>query len=145
MKLVGVFRSRVSVCDWFCKKSLTPRFTKCHLFPKMTFWKSSKKVTFLKFVSIWSEWHWSFLNLQFFLLKSVLCIFQRISIKKDLKELYTSISTLAQKLVLTLLDNEFILKILISTPFGQKIRKRFRLKNHKSQISGVLSGFRALL
>ena len=29
----------------------------------------------------------------------------------DLKELYTSISTLAQKLVLTLLNNEFILKI----------------------------------
>ena len=48
----------------------------------------------------------------------------------NLKELYTSISTLAQKLVLTLLNNEFILKILISTPFGRKIRKRFRLKNH---------------
>ena len=29
----------------------------------------------------------------------------------SLKELYTSISTLAQKLVLTLLNNEFILKI----------------------------------
>ena len=43
---------------------------------------------------------------------------------------------LAQKLVLTLLNNEFILKILISTPFGRKIRERFRLKNHKSQISG---------
>ena len=54
----------------------------------------------------------------------------------SLKELYTSISTLAQKLVLTLLNNEFVLKILISTPFGRKIRERFRLKNHKSQISG---------
>ena len=36
----------------------------------------------------------------------------------------------------TLLNNEFILKILISTPFGRKIRERFRLKNHESQISG---------
>ena len=54
----------------------------------------------------------------------------------NLKELYTSISTLAQKLVLTLLNNEFILKIQISTPFGRKIRERFRLKKHKSQISG---------
>ena len=52
-----------------------------------------------------------------------------------LKELYTSISTLAQKLVLTLLNNEFTLEILISTPFGRKIRERFRLKKHKSQIS----------
>ena len=55
---------------------------------------------------------------------------------RTLKELYTSISTLAQKLVLTLLNNEFILKNQISTPFGRKIRERFRLKNHKSQISG---------
>ena len=54
----------------------------------------------------------------------------------DLKELYTSISTLAQKLVLTPLNNEFIVKIQISTLFGRKIRERFRLKNHKSQISG---------
>ena len=53
-----------------------------------------------------------------------------------LKELYISILTLTQKLVLTLLNNEFILEILISTPFGRKIRERFRLKNHKSQISG---------
>ena len=49
----------------------------------------------------------------------------------NLKELYTSISTLAQTLVLTLLNNEFILKILNSTPFGRKIRKRFRPKEHK--------------
>ena len=49
----------------------------------------------------------------------------------SLKELYTSISTLAQKLVLTLLNNEFILEILISTLFRQKIREHFRLKNHK--------------
>ena len=52
-----------------------------------------------------------------------------------LKELYTSISTLAQTLVLTLLNNEFILKILNSTPFGRKIRKHFRPKNHKSRFS----------
>ena len=48
-----------------------------------------------------------------------------------LKELYTSISTLAQKLVLTLLNNEFILKILNSIPFGRKIRKHFRSKTPK--------------
>lgn len=54
---------------------------------------------------------------------------------KMLMELYTSISTLAQKLVLTLLNNEFILKILNSTPFGRKIRKHFRPKNHKSRFS----------
>ena len=35
----------------------------------------------------------------------------------------------------TLLNNEFILKILNSTPFGRKIRKHFRPKNHKSQFS----------
>ena len=52
-----------------------------------------------------------------------------------LKELYTSISTLAQKLVFTLLNNEFISKILNSTPFGRKIRKHFRPKNHKSRFS----------
>ena len=52
----------------------------------------------------------------------------------NLKELYTSISTLAQKLVLTFLNNEFISKIRNSTPFGRKIRKQFRLKNHKSKI-----------
>ena len=40
-----------------------------------------------------------------------------------LKELYTSISTLAQKLVLTLLNNECEIKILNLTPFGRKIRK----------------------
>ena len=63
----------------------------------------------------------------------------------NLKELYTSISTLAQTLVLTLLNNEFTLKILNSTPFGQKIRKHFRPKNHNSQIFAKVSGFRALL
>ena len=52
-----------------------------------------------------------------------------------LKELYTSISTLAQKLVFTFLNNKFILKILNSTPFGRKIRKHFRPKNPKSQFS----------
>ena len=56
-------------------------------------------------------------------------------LSNELKELYTSISTLAQKLASTLLNNELILKILNSTPFGQKIRKHFRPKIHKSQIS----------
>ena len=50
-----------------------------------------------------------------------------------LKELYTSISTLAQKVGLTFLNNKFILKILNSTPFGRKIRKHFRTKNHKDR------------
>ena len=62
-----------------------------------------------------------------------------------LKELYTSISTLAQTLVLTLPNNEFILKIMNSTPFGRKIRKHFRPKNRKSRFSAYMSGFRALL
>ena len=48
-------------------------------------------------------------------------------------------------LVLALLNNEFVLKILNSTPFGQKIHKGFWPKNHKSQFSAYLSGFRALL
>ena len=42
---------------------------------------------------------------------------ERPCIETGLKELYTSMSTLAQKLVLTLLNNELILKILNSTPF----------------------------
>ena len=44
---------------------------------------------------------------------------------------YISISAMAQKLVLTLLNNEFVFKILNSTPFRLKIRKHFRPKNHK--------------
>ena len=43
-----------------------------------------------------------------------------ISIFAYLKELYTLISTLAQKLVLTLLNNEFILKIQILTFLAKK-------------------------
>ena len=43
----------------------------------------------------------------------------------------------------TLLNNEFILKILNSTPFGRKIRKHFRPNNHKSCFSAQVSGFRA--
>ena len=62
-----------------------------------------------------------------------------------LKELYTSISNLAQKFVLTLLNNKFILKILNSTQFGRKIRKQFRPKNHKSQFSAEVSSFKAFL
>ena len=50
------------------------------------------------------------------------------SITITLKELYTSISTLALKLVLILLNNEFILKILNSIPFGRKISKHYRPK-----------------
>ena len=45
-----------------------------------------------------------------------------------LKELYTLISTLAKKLVLSLLNNKFELKILNSTPFRQKIPQHFRSK-----------------
>ena len=37
-----------------------------------------------------------------------------------LKELYTSETTLAQKIVLTPLNNEFVLKIRYSTPIIQK-------------------------
>ena len=59
--------------------------------------------------------------------------------------LYTSISGLGQKLVLTLQNNEFVLRILNSTPVRLKIRKTFSAKNHKSKFSAYLSGFRALL
>ena len=59
---------------------------------------------------------------------------ERPCIETGLKELYTSMSTLAQKLVLTLLNHEFISKILNSTPFGRKICKHFRPKNHKKSI-----------
>ena len=58
-----------------------------------------------------------------------------------LKELYTSISTLAQKLVLTLLNDEFVLEILNSTPFRLKIRKYFRPKKEKGQFWASLLGF----
>ena len=59
-------------------------------------------------------------------------------LSSPLKELYTSISTLAQTLVLTILNNEFILKILNSTPFGQKIRKHFRPKNARSTLKAII-------
>ena len=56
--------------------------------------------------------------------------------KELLKELYTSETTLAQKIVLTPLDNEFALKELYTsqTAFAQKIvltplNNEFRLKN----------------
>ena len=62
-----------------------------------------------------------------------------------LKELYISVSTLAQKLVLALLNIELVFKVLNSTPFRRKIRKHFQPKNHKSQIFAELSGFGALL
>ena len=51
------------------------------------------------------------------------------------KGIYTPISTLAQKLDLTLLNNELVLKNRNSTPSGRKIREHFRPKIHKSQIS----------
>ena len=53
-------------------------------------------------------------------------LFPQKSPMNRFKELCTS--TLAQKLVLTLLNNVFELKILNSTPFERKIRKRFRPK-----------------
>ena len=59
---------------------------------------------------------------------------ERPCIEIGLKELYTSISTLAQKLVLTLLNNEFILKILNFNPVRTKNPQIFSLKNHKSQL-----------
>lgn len=55
--------------------------------------------------------------------------------KLVLKELYTLIPTFAQKLVLTILNNEFIFKNLNLTPFGRKIHKHFRPKIHKVNFS----------
>ena len=55
--------------------------------------------------------------------------------EEDLKELYTSETTLATKIVLTPLNNEFALKIWNSTSFMLKKRHRYFLKkNYKSQI-----------
>ena len=45
--------------------------------------------------------------------------------RAEIKELYTSISTLAEKFVLILHNNEFVLEILNSTPSRLKIRKHF--------------------
>ena len=50
-----------------------------------------------------------------------------------LKELYTSETTLAQKIVLTLLNNEFVLKIRYSTPIMQKSANIFG-QNLKSEL-----------
>ena len=52
-----------------------------------------------------------------------------------LKELYTSISTLAQKLVLALLNNKFIIILLNWNPFRQKIRKHFDQKTVRDNFS----------
>ena len=61
--------------------------------------------------------------------------FKSITNLLPLQELYTSISTLAQKLVLTLVNNELILEKSKFNPVRWKIRKHFRSEIHKSQIS----------
>ena len=48
-----------------------------------------------------------------------------------LKELYTSETTWAQKIVLTPLNNEFVLKIRYSTPIMQKNPQTFLQKSQK--------------
>ena len=57
-----------------------------------------------------------------------------------LKELYTSKTTLAQKIVLTPLDNEFRLKKLYSTSFMLKNPPKFLKKIYKNQFSASLRG-----
>ena len=52
-----------------------------------------------------------------------------------LKELYTSETTLAQKIVLTPLNNEFRFKNLYSTSFMLKNPPEFLKKIHKNQFS----------
>ena len=51
-----------------------------------------------------------------------------------LKELYTSETTLAQKIVLTPLNNEFVLKIRYSTPIMQKKSANIFGQNLKSDL-----------
>ena len=60
---------------------------------------------------------------------------------KMLMELYTSISTLAQKLVLTPLNNKYVLKILESIFLTLKICKYFLIKKQKSYFWVPLRGF----
>ena len=56
-----------------------------------------------------------------------------------LKELYTSETTLAQKIVLTPLNNEFVLKIRYSTPIMQKNPQTFLAKISKVTFRAVLA------
>ena len=57
-----------------------------------------------------------------------------------LKELYTSETTLAQKIVLTPLNNEFRLRKLYSTSFMLKNPPEFLKKIHKNQFSASWRG-----
>ena len=56
------------------------------------------------------------------------------------KKFYTSISTLGQKLILTLLNNEFVSKILNLTPFRLKYANIFGQKTVKVSISSNWDG-----
>ena len=56
----------------------------------------------------------------------------------DLKKFYTSETTLAQKIVLTPLNNEFVLKIRYSTPIMQKNPQTFLAKISKVTFKAVL-------
>ena len=60
--------------------------------------------------------------------------------KLSLKELYTSQTTLAQKIVLTSLNNEFKLKIWNTTSFMLKNPPEFLKKIHKNQFSASWRG-----
>ena len=60
--------------------------------------------------------------------------------REILKELYTSETTLAQKIVLTLLNNEFKLKIWNTTSFMLKNPPEFLKKIHKNQFSASWRG-----
>ena len=59
--------------------------------------------------------------------------------------LHTLISTLAEKLMLIILNNKFLKKNLSSIPFRLKIRKHFQPKNLQSPFSAYLKGFMTLL
>ena len=58
----------------------------------------------------------------------------------ELKELYTSETTLAQKIVFTPLNNEFELKIWNTTSFKLKNPPEFLKKIHKNQYSASWRG-----
>ena len=58
----------------------------------------------------------------------------------ELKELYTSETTLAQKIVLAPLNNEFRFKNLYSTSFMLKNPPEFLKKIHKNQFSASWRG-----
>ena len=62
-----------------------------------------------------------------------------------LKELYTSETTLAQKIVLAPLNNEFKLKNLYSTSFMLKNPPEFLKKIYKNHFSAFLRGLMAFI